>query len=222
MGLLLLAPACWADQAASQPDRPPRVREGKLDIPRHVGPPIRSNKPITPQQEQELLETLRQRQPERYERLTKLRKDDPPAYRRLTTIGWAWYQEWKDLPPGAQDAYLQMGESRAEILRLVHKYVQAKDDDARQDVRGKLRAAVSTLMSSEQVVMQSRLEAIQAQAAKLQAELEHRRANHEQLVDRHLKRLMKSIQEGKVPRGRSSGPASQPAAPQPTSQPANP
>jgi hypothetical protein len=191
----LWAGLCWGALPATQPAESPATQPQRPEMapaPPYAehGGSARPARQITAQQEQELLEALHQRQPERYERLVKLRQENPKAYRRLLGMGWWWYQQWKDLPPEAQQAHFKVAEMRVQIVQRLHELRQAKDDDQRREAAAHLRQAVSELLSAERVTLEHRLAELQKRVADMQRDLQQRRENHEQMVDRHVEQLI--------------------------------
>ena len=76
---------------------------------------------LTSDQEDELLNVLKKKRPDHYERMIHLRKRNPRTYRRAMQRTWKWYQKWNDMPDKIRDDVFKLEQKRLHIGKLARK-----------------------------------------------------------------------------------------------------
>ena len=225
-----------ADPPAAEPTDPPAATtqpaEGAAAEPAEPStrphahrPPV---KPLTEEQEKELLESVQRRFPGRYKELTQLRKDNPERYQRVLARMWRWHQRWKYLPEEARKAAVHRDEMKIQAYHLVRTWRQTSDRRKKRQIETKLRKVLIEKFNAEQELREKRLAAMQREIQTLRKENAERAKKRDQIVREHLRRMLLADgpDDGRGHPGRSDRPPgdSPPPAgsPAPTTQPAEP
>jgi hypothetical protein len=168
------------------------------------GPGIETSGPATPaaavkglteQQEEELMTTLKDTQPDYYKRLSDLKGSNPSRYRWALKSLWPWYQRFRNAPKEIQKALINEQEAKVEIWRIVRDLGQTKDPAETAKLTTDLKAAVSQQFNAEQVLRENRLNELEQQIKHLREELQQRRDQREQILDQRVQDLLKGPAE---------------------------
>jgi hypothetical protein len=160
--------------AASQPASQPASRAAAWK-------PTGRYRPLTVEQETELLNAVKQHKEQDYTRLQELAKKDPVQYRSLLRHMWAWYAEWKNLPPHVQQAYWTMRETKAETARLLAQIQADKTGTNREKLVAQLRHVQASEFDAGQVIHKQWAEEFSKRIDKLQAQIDTRRKSLEKM-----------------------------------------
>lgn len=184
---------------------------------------------LTDEQETELLNAIKDRQPEVYRRLMESKDANPMRYRAALKNMWPWYQRVKGAPKEIQKAMIDEGDARVEVWRLVKALGQAKEAE-RAKLLGDLHDAVSRQFTAEQILREYRLNELEQQIGHLREELEQNRQQREQIIKDRLEELQRASTQPAMPHhrmgmggmgGGPGGPGGSLTLPGPTSQPSH-
>ena len=209
-------PAGPAEGAAVEPAEP-------TTRPHATRPPV---KPLTEEQEKELLQSVQRRFPRRYKELTQLRKDNPERYQRVLARMWRWHQRWKHLPEEARKAAAQRDEMKIQAYHLVRTWRQTSDRQKKRQIETKLRKVLVEKFNAEQELREKRLAAMQREIQTLRKENAERAKKRDQIVREQLRRMLLNDRpdDGRGHPGRSDRPRGgrppRAGSPAPTTQPA--
>ena len=200
----LAAPEGAATRPAVSPATAPvSDSPGDGDRARREGPPR-----LTDQQETEVLEVIRTRQPERYAELMQLKEDRPEAYRFAIANVWRAYSAIRQAPPQVQDAFFAERAAKARQGELIRQIREAQGDQERiGQLRQELREALVAEFDASQIIRQHRLSTLEDQVKRLQVELVRRNEQREKIIDDQLARMTRPAK----PASRPARPASRPA-----------
>ncbi len=146
--------------------------------------------PVTAEQEAELLEMLKQRQPGRHERLVQLRKAHPDKYQRLLPRAWQWYQRFESLPPAVRKVHLQLQEVRLKKWRLSEKIAKTDRPKEKAKLKKKLVNTLGKQFDLEQRLLEQRLVELEEQLGRLRANLARRTTQRKEIIRRRSKAVL--------------------------------
>jgi len=147
--------------------------------------------PVTPEQEAELLEMLKQRQPHRYERLLQFRESEPEKYRRLLPRAWQWYRYLQSLPEAVREVHLQLQDCRLEAWRLARKIAKADQPQEKAELQEKLQSTLGKQFDLEQRLLEQRLVELEEQLSRLRADLARRTAQRQEIIRRRAEGIVR-------------------------------
>ncbi len=130
----------------------------------------------------ELIEKVRERYPEKYERLMKLRKDDPEAFRHAMRSLHHQMMFGED----AKDPAVR--ERKDRIRGLMDQFKEALEDyrDAgerkQQTIREELETLANEIFDAKQEFRRNRLKRVQAKVQELKAEIAQRDEQKDELI----------------------------------------
>lgn len=186
LGLLLICGSNLRAQPGPEPmpsSRPAHESHGH----RRMSP---DSRPVTPEQEAELLEMLKRRQPKRHERMLKFREEHPDKYQRLLPRAWQWYQHFESLPPEVREVHLQLHEVRMNIWRISEKLAKVDEPGKKARLKEKLERAVGKQFDLEQKLLEQRLTELEEQLHRLRADLARRTAERQQIIKRRSEAML--------------------------------
>ncbi len=158
-------------------------RAEQSDEPTARPPGRRMARGLTDEQEQELLDVLREHQPAHYEQLAQLREADPRRYRLALMSAWRWYQRWKTMPEEVREASTAARNAQITIFRIMRELRGVEDPQAHSRLVRELRTAVREQFAAEQIVREYRLSELEAELERLREELQHRQENASELIE---------------------------------------
>jgi hypothetical protein len=191
----LTALGLWAsDEPNGSPPRP-RARRAR------TRPPGVPHKPehgvrLTEAQEAELLEYVRQRRPQMYERLAGLKDSNPWRYRRSLKLLWHVYQRVQAMPADQREAFLAEHDARVEVMRLVEQLGAATDPEEVDALKGRLKAAIRDQFAAEQKHFEARLARLERQVIRLRAALKDRQSRQREIIEERYGRALKASRSG--------------------------
>lgn len=184
---------------------------------------------LSPEQEAELLEMLKAKVPQRYERLVELRESKPQSYRWALRHTWRWYQHLKDLPSDVQDATITEQAQRVNISKLIRELRGTNDRVAKADLENQLREAIRKSFDAEQTLREHKLGELEERIKRLRAELKARLQQRSELIQERVEHWLRAAarpphQAGPRPTTRPArrpppGPALRPPPPGPDRRP---
>ena len=171
--------------SGASPDEPGAPKDADAPTaPRgdHAGPLLRTHPVrLTEEQEQQMLDMIKQSWPERYARLMELKRSDPGRFSMFLRVHWGLFQRWKDSPPEVQKAWVELTDTKAEIGRTLREYHEASEEK-KPELKAALRVLLGRQLEAEHTIYRHRLAALEKQIAELRAELQHLRSQFEQLM----------------------------------------
>jgi len=216
-GLLWIATILSIAVSAAEPAVPPQPGEtttrpvpgGETDGGQR-GSGHRFRGRVTPQQETEILEFLKQRRPEHYRRLVRMREDDPQGYQRSLRAVQGFIRRLRRMPEQAREAALREKDARIRVLQLLQQYQQTQDPRRAQRLEVELRQAVAEQLEAEQIIREQRLAELEQQIAELRRDLAERRRQRDRLLEERVAHLLHPAVETQ-PAGVGEEPTSRPA-----------
>lgn len=170
---------------------------------------------ITEEQEQEVLNFLKEHRPEQYERATKLRDDHPRRYRWIIRTWWYFIQKVQHMPPELRDATIRERDAQVRIIKRVREIRRTDDPAKKEKLKQQLRKDVTDHFEAEQTLRKQRLDRLIEQIDRIKSELKERREQREKIVEERVEEWLKRPVRRGRPRGRRRRPPSpetQPAA----------
>ena len=140
----------------------------------------------------EVLATLQERLPLRYQRLMELRQTAPEDYSRHLDRMRRWYEDWRRMPPAIQDADVLQQVMNVRVWQLVDKLRQGDSDTDKAELQEQLRQAVAKQFEAETVVMGYRLEMLEQGLVRMCEHLAERREKVENFISERVDRLLRA------------------------------
>jgi len=196
-----MAAFLWAQPAGRDANgRPPQ------------GPPVGDGdfRPVTEQQETELLGVLAEVRPEEAASLRRLKEENPRAYRARLQVAWRAYQVWRDLPPEMRKLWWAQQGARLEAWRQAQNWQSAKDPSQKERIRARLLETLGTEFDAEQGLREHRLGQLEEQLKRLRAELKERAEHRTQVIEKNLQDLLASRAKPKPEGDLRRGPDAKP------------
>jgi len=173
-----------AQPASEQDDAPRSSRGSKGESPR------RSR--ITPEQEQELLASIKDTRPELYEQAVELKKADPEKYRRmLYMLQWS-QRRLRALPEDVRRRVQAEMDARLKVSRLLRDIRATEDEPKRKPLIKKLQQAVAVHFDAEQKGREGRLTMLEEQIKRLRAEMQQRAKDRDQIIKDRVEHYLKN------------------------------
>lgn len=165
-----------ADEERSDASRGPRTR-----------PAWRGRGPaLSEQQQQEVLEMLKEHQLGHYQRLMELREQDPDRYQAALHSAWRWYLRYKSMPEEVRQAANDSRNAKIAIYRVTRELQNTHDTYMRTRLVKELRQALRQEFQADLVVREYRLNQIEAELERLREEFQQRRENAEEIISERL------------------------------------
>ncbi|MGC9454653.1 MAG: hypothetical protein ACP5HU_07295 [Phycisphaerae bacterium] len=158
------------------------------DEPQTRPAPQRRGPTLSEEQEQEILEVLKEHQLGQYQRLMELREEDPDRYQAAVHAAWRWYRRWKSMPEEVQQAANDARNAKIAIYRVTRELRDVEDSYMRTRLVGELRQAIRQEFQAELVVREYRLNQLEAELKRLREELRQRREDSEEIISQRLQR----------------------------------
>lgn len=140
-------------------------------------------KPVTPQQEKEILEFLKDTHPDHYRRLVELREKEPVHYQLMLSSIESFQRRMQNTPKEVQDAMIRERNAQMTLVRLTELYNNSQTDAEKAAIRKQLREAVAEQFDAEMQRRRYRLEMMDEQIKRLTAEMAGRIAMRDQLIN---------------------------------------
>jgi len=180
------------------------------------GPPSRrSYRPLTPEQEKEVLDYLKKRQPDIHKQLLEQREED--RYRYSRTLRWVWYgmERRKRLPEKVRDAYDVRQRTHVQMWKLAKELEKAKGSALRDDLERQLSELAGDYFQAEQTIREYRLKQLEDQIKRLREDLEDRLRKRKSVIQEIIERMKSEAAKYSRPRTRppGGGPTTRPAGP---------
>ena len=191
-GVGLLAVFAVLDAWGTDADRAPGDASPSGPGPEAVVPPGHpANGALSGSQENELLEALKKRSPERHAALMRLKEQNLRAYRHALRLYWRMYERLKGAPKEVQDAWVNLTETRTEIARTLQEFNKAGQAE-KPALKDKLRALLARQLEAEHVVHRHRLAMLEKEIEELRAQLKRQAENREQIINQRLEHLLEA------------------------------
>lgn len=206
---------------------PPRHNIGP-NVRRLPGPGQPSAGRLTADQEDELLAFLQEHRPDRYEPMVALADENPRRYRFVMSRMWAWYQQWKDMSPQAQEAAIAEHDLRMEAYLILRQWRREEDPAAKEQLEARLLETLNRHFDVEQSLREIQLRELEERIEEVRQELQHRQEDREAIVQEYLDRMLQyhprqpdeGARDGSSPAGPGAGPHHhQPTQPPPAEHP---
>jgi len=161
-------------------------------------------KPLTKDEEAELLKHLKKHQPDMLKRLEDLRTRDKDGYGRMLSRLWGWYQYLMKLPGDIRIEVLKQDRARHEAYHLLNQIRDADSSEEKARLTKELREVVAVQFKAEQIVRTYRLTKLAKDIERILAEIKARTAKQTQeIVDSRVESMLKS--SGRPPSRRDRG-----------------
>jgi len=129
---------------------------------------------LTPEQEKEALEYLKQRRPEIYEQMVALRDRDPQQYRRSLRNVSIFVGHLRKMPKDVAAAYEEVQQSRLALWRLAREYAKADTPERKQQLESSMHEQADKQFHADQIIRRHRLSELEEQIRQLKSELDQR------------------------------------------------
>lgn len=177
---------------------------------RREGPPRGPREiELTPQQQQEMLDWLKQHRPDQHKRLMESQEQRPQRFQAALRMLWPWYENFRRMPEEIQKQALIAQDSRFKVWQLASA-IRSGEGDADQ-LKAQLREEIARLFDAEQHVQKYELEQMEARLAKLKDELKQRQQRRNEVL---AERFNQAI-ERSADRPPREGPEGRPERPEP-------
>lgn len=198
-----------AEDKPDQPDKPRRSGPGHK---RSFKPSERARGDgLSAQKEEELLQGLKERMPDLYERLTKLREEDPDKYKAILRAMSQRNRRFVGMPPNVREYAQAEYEARLKIFRLLSAIRETTDETKLSGLKDELRSAVAERFDAEQKGRAERLAALEEQIKRLREDLKQRLASRDKIISERVSRwLAGGFHFGDRPPHRPDGPGQMP------------
>jgi ribosomal protein S15P/S13E len=176
--------------------------------PRGFGP--RRRQRITEEQEQAVLDFLKQHRPGEYEWAIKLPDDDPRRRRVIRTWWYDVIQKVQHMPPKLRDATIRERDAQVRIVKRIREIRRTNDPAEKEKLKQQLRKDVADHFEAEQELREQRLALLIEQIDRIRSELKERREQRDKIVKERVEEWLKRP----VRRGPSRGRRRRPPAPE--------
>jgi len=188
LGVVAMTGGCLVLLARDGPGDPaPPASSARANGPQ--GHPQRM-RPLTEEQEKELLAFLKEHRPDLHSRLTEMRDSKDRRYRWAIAPMWRWYLRYKRLPAEERDVELKQQDVRVKILRLLRAIREEKDAAKAEQLKKMLREAVTEQIEIEQKAFAIRLARLEEQVKRLREQLKGREQRRDQIIEERYQRLL--------------------------------
>jgi hypothetical protein len=169
-----------------------RPASGQNDTPRSSHGSKGGRSRITPEQEQELLDGIKDKRPELYEQAVGLKKTDPEKYRRmLYMLQWS-QRRLQALPEDVRQRVQAEMDARLKVSRLLRDIRATDSEPKRKPLIKKLKVAVAEHFDAEQKGREGRLTMLEEQIKRLRAEMEQRAKDRDRIIKDRVNHYMEN------------------------------
>jgi len=214
----LFAAAVWSQDVAgptgskrsARPEKPPAARGAPTTRPSPAPGPRRRRrfKPLTEEQEKEVLDYLKGKRPDYYKRVLEYRQSDTRRYHRAIGSMWQFISWTKRMPKKLREAYETLQKTDIDMWRLAREIQGTKDATAKQNLQRRLRKLGTQRFDARHTILEYRLKHMEDQIEQLKGELKDRLTRRKALIEESIERFL----EGAAHRARSTTrPASPPS-----------
>jgi len=159
-----------------------RPASGQDDTPRSSHGSKGGRSRITPEQEQELLDSIKDKRPELYEQAVGLKKTDPEKYRRiLYMLQWS-QRRLRGMPEDVRRRVQAEMDARLKVSRLLRGIRATDDEPKRKPLIKQLKVAVAEHFDAEQKGREGRLTMLEEQIKRLRTEMEQRAKDRDRII----------------------------------------
>lgn len=173
------------------PGPPPGPGPGMEEGPPRGGPPWRG-RPVTKEQEDEVLAYLKEKDQDTYESFVKSRQSDPYRYRMDVASMWHWLSRTKTMPDHVRDAHEAYRFTTLRMWRAARELAGATDATRKAALEAELQELGEKRFQAEQVIRDHRLTELAEQIKRLRAELDERAQNRKILIQEMIARFRDS------------------------------
>jgi len=189
---------------------------------RRGGPGYRRfSKPLTKEQEQEVLDFLKKERPDFYKKAIEEREKDPRRFQRTIRSMWHFMSRVMELPEELRTAYRRAQRSYVDMWRLAKEIRETSDTARKKTLETKIHSLAEEHFDASQIIREHRLTQLAEEIKRLKAELQQRVKDREALVQESVERMMTNAERfpgpgpGPEPRGHRRPPDSRPSGPPP-------
>jgi hypothetical protein len=204
--MLVSAALMWVAVAAlNEPDSAGAAPAAKGPPERQAGPPDppgrgpssrpgpsryrRFSRPLTEEQEQEVLDYLKKKRPELYDQTIESRQKDPRRYQRTMFMIWGWVSRLKKLPENVRDAEERRQAAQLKMYRAARDLQSTKDPAEKKRLEKQLEEQAAVFFDADQIIRGHRLTELAKHIKQLKAELEARAQDRENLIQETVERM---------------------------------
>jgi len=207
--------AAWSadgkDKAAA-----PRPPDAKRATTRPAGPPggrsfRRYSKPLTKEQEEEVLAYLKKKRPDLYKQATSQREKDPRRYQRTIRSMWHFISRLKSLPKAVAEAEELRQGLYFRMWRLAKELKDTRDPARQKKLRKQIHELADKRFDADQTIRQHRLSQLEGYIERLKRELKDRADDRKAVVREMVERVIGGAERYREPSER--GPRSRPSPP---------
>jgi len=193
--LLLTASGLLAEGPPACPDAPPPGHDNgqfrQKPRQRKGGPGQNFRKDEMRKQGREAMEWLKEKDPEKFEKLNKLRHADGKAFfKEMHTVMKGFM---KEKHPEMFKMHEQQKKNNQKIRKLGKQYEKAETPEEKADIEKKLKEVLVKQFDSKQKLKSKEVKKLESRTSKLKESLETRLKNKESIINTRFK----SITEGK-------------------------
>ncbi len=216
---LVLAVTPLALQAADEgleDDKPQPPRKGMKSpggaggpagMGRGMGPRRRGRrKPITPEQEKQILEFTKEYMKHYHERLRKLLEENEQAYRRALSYLWPRVRRLWSMPPELRHAHLEERRLKVKIYQTAEAYLKATSPEEKEKQKQELQKLVARRFDVEQTILEHRLVELEDRLSRLKKQLAQRPEERNKIIEDRVKRSLTRRKSLPKPKGKAPSP----------------
>jgi len=192
--LILLVTAAvlsWAGVLASL--GAPGLARGQSPATRSVSS-VERPRPLTAQQEREVLEYLKENREAYYSKLMELKGQDSQRYARAISRMHRFVRKWQRMPEGVRQAINEERELQVRIMALIRQMRQTEAQAERQKLSTELAEVVAQHFEAEQSLRERRLADLANQIKDLRKELDRQRKQRDEIIAERVARWLKAAE----------------------------
>jgi len=173
-------------------DEYPRASDGPAadgPPPPHFGAPPHEP-PLSPERAADLIESIKNNQPQLYRHLMDLRRRDPRQFHRAMAGLDHFFRQLADLPDKLRQAVIDQRQSRLRRHHLVRHYHAITDETRRAAMAEEIRTLTGRIFDTDQALREYKVHRLEAELKALQEQLAARAAQRDTLIDRRVDELL--------------------------------
>jgi hypothetical protein len=178
------SPAVGMEQP-SGPATPPSGDAGKSG---YRSSPVR----LTPEQEKEALDYLKQHRPEIHDEMIALRDRDPQQYRRSLRNVYSFVSRLRKLPAEVGAAHDELQQARLALWRLARDYAKADTPERKRQLESSMREQADRQFRADQIIRRHRLSELEEQIRQLKNELDQRAKDGNSIIQETVEQYKRS------------------------------
>jgi len=173
----------------------------------------RYGKPLTKEQEEEVLQYLKKKRPDLFQQATSEREKDPRRYQRTIRSMWYFISGLKSLPEPVRDAEEARHMLRIQMWRLAKELKDTQSPGRKKELTKQIHELADKHFDADQIIRQHRLSQLEGYIERLKRELKERAQDRQAVVRETVERMISSAERyrQRSERGPRSRPSSRPS-----------